>query len=251
VREKVMLQITAETSKAAQEQLFLRIQNWMKMLLENDEYRDWKNRQIKYHLLFALDQDKTLEDVGDFSFDPAFEKEMSLSTLGLVKQCEYYFRRFAFRDLPVSRHEHLATCCELFASRVYQFESYWKKHIKQVERRAKPTVTYARQLQKVFKENLDPILTMRNRVHHDQPYSDIEINALSMGELLTMFDDDIGWEVASRPIYRRIANDWVRKVRFTSDQLDIFVGATATIMLETCNFLAAADEPQSHTVEDK
>lgn len=122
-----MLQITAESSKAAQDQLLPRIQNWMRTLLENDDYRHWKNRQIKYHLLYALDQDETLEEVGDFSFDPAFEKEISLvsgyfqilSTLGLVKQCEYYFRRFAFRDLPVSRHEHLATCCELFASRVY------------------------------------------------------------------------------------------------------------------------------------
>lgn len=229
----------------AQEELFARIQLWMKKLLENDEYRDWKNRQIKYQLLYALDHDETLEDIGDFSFDPAFEKEIALingyfrilKTLQLVKQCEYYFRRFAFRNLPVSRHEHLATCCELFASRVYQFESYWKKHLKQIERKAKPAVAYASQLEKIFREKLDPILIMRNQVHHDQPYSDLEIEALSLGEILTLFDDEIGWNVASRPIYRRIVSDWVRKVRFTHDQLDVFVGATATIMLESAEFL--------------
>jgi hypothetical protein len=240
-----MLSINAESSAKAQAQLFARIQNWMEKLLENDEYRAWKNQQIKNALLYTLDQNETLEDIGNFSFDPTFEKELALvtgyfrlkSTIRLVEQCEYYFRRYAFHDLPVSRHEHIATCCELFASRVYQFESYWRKHNKQVERKTKPKVSYSGPLEKTFRERLDAILKMRHQVHHDQPYSDIEIEALSTGELLTMFDKDIDWDVASRPTYRRIVNDWVRKVRSVADHLDVFLGATAIIMLETCSFL--------------
>jgi hypothetical protein len=50
-------------------------------------------------------------------------KEIALS----FKSCEHYFRRFPFKGLAVSRHEHLSNACELYFDRFYQSRARIKK----------------------------------------------------------------------------------------------------------------------------
>jgi hypothetical protein len=81
----------------------------------------------------GLSPDRTPEM---FEFPIAIARQHDVVTLYLqlmdnvlsVKSCECYFRRYPFRGLPVSRHEHLSNVCEMFFGCIYQCKERLKKY---------------------------------------------------------------------------------------------------------------------------
>ena len=77
--------------------------------------RDWQRQRINYTLNF---DDPIARSVGlckEFSFPPDIERAhkvimafLSLSdSVESLKEVEFYFRRYPFRGLPVTRHRHI------------------------------------------------------------------------------------------------------------------------------------------------
>jgi hypothetical protein len=236
----------AEQSEQAQKELFERTTTWMKLnLTDHKEFLEWKNRQMRDILLSGLLPDHEPEFLEDFVFPKEIEIQLDLiqgymelqSTLLSIKQCEFYFRRYPFATLGISRDAHISTCCELLFSRVYQFKEKWLAHLKRLSRRTKPTKIPTAFFEKQFRTVFDGILAARNEIHHERAYSDIQIKALGMGDLLALADSELNWTKVSQASYRQITNRWVKQVRSISKQIEVFAGFTAYLMLERCDFL--------------
>ena len=108
---------------------------WTKKLDEIQGWREWKRQQL--HATLAVDDpwpgdEKT--KLGDFRLPEETDREHAvvMSFYGLVtslsslRDCQYYFRRFPFRGLPVSQHDHLRYTCEMYFGRFYEFKERMK-----------------------------------------------------------------------------------------------------------------------------
>lgn len=249
-----LLVITPESSREAQDRLQKRLTLWLHDLLEYPGYKEFKNEQLRGTLLAGLLPGEPSYHLSDFRFSPEIEKHHPLvagyyellTTIISVRECEYYFRKYPFRNKNVSREAHLRTCCELFLSRIFQFRERWLAHLTRLDRRTNPKGLPLKALRDEFENRFSSILEARHKIHHEEAYDDIELKALGVGDLLSYGDDHFGWLRVSQGRYRQIRNDWVRRVREAAQQLDLFVGVTASLMLERCQFLPIEEERDLH-----
>jgi len=247
--------INADGSKKAQELLQRRLLLWLRKLLAYEGYTEWKNKQIQQTLLAGLIPATELEPLADFRFSEEIEREHPLvagyyavlSSVMSVRECEFYFRRYPFGGKNVSREAHLRTCCELFFSRVYQFETRWLRHLTQLSRRTKPKGLPIELLKAEFRSRFEEIRSVRHQIHHEDEYSDIQLKAVGLGDLLSIGDQQFEWLKMSQLSYRQITKDWIARVHSAADQLDLFVGVTATLMLARCEFLPTETEDGTAT----
>src|SRR3982074_3077021 len=112
-----------------------RISKWIDTIL-TPEFKAYKGKQIGYVLADELEHELGLiEPVGDFVFDKDVEAQHKLvmSFLYLhdsgrvLSQCQYYFRRYPFRNLPVMRDDHARNMCEFYFSNIYVARERLKK----------------------------------------------------------------------------------------------------------------------------
>lgn len=92
-----------------------------------DTVPGWREARVS-NLVAAMDLDGMLseptENIRPIELPPEMDLQHAVVTRYLelcdlvlsVKSCEYYFRRFPFNGLPVTRHEHLSNVCELYFS---------------------------------------------------------------------------------------------------------------------------------------
>jgi len=237
--------VTHESSEQAQRQLQDRISAWLMELLEFPGYREWKNEQIVRTLLEGHLLNIDQAPFPDFEFPKEIEQYIDivqgyhaiLSTLFNVRECEFYFKKYPFAGRNVSREAHLRTCCELFLSRVYQFRERLLRQLKRLDRRTKPKGIPVRQIQQAFDERFGNYLAERNKVHHEEEYTDVQLKAIGIGDLLSIADDSPHWFKIPQGNYLKIRREWVKKVETAATHLDIFVGLVAVLMLKRCDFL--------------
>ena len=154
------------------------------------------------------------------------------SVLDSLKQCEYYFRRYPFSDLPVSRTEHLRNICEMYFDRIYQFKERLKitinllKDLRQIESDEKYGT-----LIKAFEKALAWELRQRNATHHTRRF---EYDAISQLGLIDLLQRSEMAKVLpkSSGIYRQEANKWVKRVRSRVHPLESVIELTGQYVLE-------------------
>ena len=121
---------TAQMTKA--------IIEWMKRHQDYPEWREWRRAKIKYTLFFdEIASIETEESEDEFKFPEDIEKERLLiirylglkQTIESLRECEYYYRRFPFRGLPVTRSNHITNVCEMYFSRCYEFKQRLKEYL--------------------------------------------------------------------------------------------------------------------------
>ena len=114
------------------------IQAWMIDLNNYPGWRAWKRQQLGHTLYFddpipwRADKIET-----EFKFSDELQKQhdIIMQYLGLeeaiqsLKECQFYFRRYPFRGLPVSRHSHITNICEMYFSRFYELKERLKKYL--------------------------------------------------------------------------------------------------------------------------
>lgn len=152
---------------SSRETLHLAIGVWMREL---DTYPGWKAwRKGRFAITLY---DKHIPHTGDphrpseFVFSPELDQQHDLVTqyLGIeqavfaLRDCEYYFRRFPFRGLPVHKHTHLTYMCEMFFNRFYELKERIKRYLNAL---AKLALNHKR-----FEKEFDQELRERNGVHH-------------------------------------------------------------------------------------
>ncbi|VVD87221.1 hypothetical protein PAN31108_01439 [Pandoraea anhela] len=155
-----------------------------------------------------------------------------------IKACEYYFRRFPFRDLPVTRHEHLSNVCELYFSRIYQFKERLKYLVDAVDvLMPKHGIQFGQFINRFAKE-FDQEIRERNQIHHFERFSDLNIERVYLAGMHDLVYPKKGWKASQRAHYRKVAKDWVQRVRSRGARLDDFLEAVAEVLLRCCPFLA-------------
>ena len=87
----------------------------MDKLRQLPDWREWKRKAIAKAAWYDDLLPGELDDIGDFKFPAEIERqhELVMSYLALSRSrqalddLEYYFRRYPFSKLPISKDEHL------------------------------------------------------------------------------------------------------------------------------------------------
>ncbi len=191
-------------------------------------------------------QAEVLED--EFTFSDEIEKQHRIIvqylelqvTIDSIKECEFYFRRYPFRGLPIARHHHITNVCEMYFGRFYEFKERLKRYFN-----AMAAVTPNHQLDfgslvKYFAKVFDQELRARNRVHHHRRFEDVAIDRVFLTHSVSTTHEIKSWKKQHLAAYRKLAKEWVQRVRQRGQILDEFLEAVAAVTLANCSFLRAS-----------
>lgn len=148
-----------------------------------------------------------------------------------VRSVEYYFRRYRFTGLPVTRSDHLRSCCEMYFDRLVQFRDRMKTTLS-AARRVNPDYDFKiGRIIKAYDRIFDWEIRQRNRVHHKERYDDQYIDQLGLIQILEVGMPVIKEVFSSRGIHRKAVNLWVRKVRDGAEALNRFLEELSGLIL--------------------
>lgn len=231
----------------ARDQMVRATVTWISEINDYPGWRDWKRRQIG-HTLNHDDPSQTSEDKEEvefrFSNDIQKKHDIVLGYLALcdiadaVKQCEYYFRRYPFRGLPVSRHNHIRNVCEMYFGRFYEFRTRLKEHLNAIQRVTPTTnltvASYLKEFDREFKQEIRE----RNLIHHHRRFDDTAIDHVLLTDIMADSHTVGFWERHHITVYRRIAKEWARRARRRGQCLDVFLEGIAHASISNCEFLS-------------
>ncbi|WP_193174146.1 hypothetical protein [Oricola nitratireducens] len=206
-------------------------------------WREWRGKKLKYTLFFddIIRRDyKELEE--GFQFPEDIEKKhkivicfLSLAdSVSALKDCEYYFRRYPFHGLPVSRQRHLVHMCEMYFGRFYEIRERIKSVLNAVNDCMQDKNLDIGKFIKLYDKVFSAELRARNRAHHHERFDDLETSRLFIVETASGKLKDIS-EKAARDEYRRVTRQWSKRVQKKSKQMDRFLEAVAQAIIENCD----------------
>ena len=216
-----------------------RIFAWTDSMLEYPGFQEWQRERLKRTLFFdEFDHD---DDFVDFQADPSTTKSQDfciaylelISSAQAIRDCEYYFRRYPFDDLPITHHDHISYICDMFFSRIYQFREKLKRCLN-IAKQVTSLKFDAGKVIKAFDRTFDAELRERNSVHHHTRYDDIEIQKLSLANMMAFARDDKPWKWYRQRTYRQISRDWVKRVQSRARLIYQFLEEVSRA-LDTCS----------------
>ena len=220
---------------------------WMKKLDDVPGWQAW-NRQ-KLHATLAVDDpwpgDEKIQ-LNHFRLPDPIDREHAvvMSYYGLVtslsslRDCEYYFRRYPFRGLPVNHHDHLRYTCEMYFGRFYEFSERMKVASAAVHAALPGTTVPFGDLIKHFAKRFKPELKERNSVHHNDRFEDIRIDNIGIIFMAAAGKDEpLHLKRRMQNSYREATREWAERVRRRSKDVEQYLEAVATLMLGHCAFL--------------
>lgn len=232
--------------KSKQSELMDAISIWMKALDTYPGFREWQRKKVAAVLSlvegFPLRDDAFPEE---FKFTAEIDRqhEAIVAYLNLaqsfhtLQQCEYYFRRYPFADLPVSKEDHIRNMCEMYFNRFYEFKERLKRCLNAVDATIEGTINTGPVLKK-FAKDFDQELRARNSIHHHERFDDGAIQGIGVA-LMMGYSNKVGpgWrDVASRG-YRRSSAEWAARVKRRSKMVETYLEAVAGAMLDMCLYL--------------
>lgn len=220
---------------------------WIDKLSDIPGWRAWKDQSLANAVWLNDDLPSMTKDIGDWVFEGATDREHAIvtsyysliSTVTSLKDCEYYFRRYPFKGLPVSKDEHLRYVCEMYFGRFYEFSERLKKCGDMVQAHCgrHSSVIFGK-LIKSFKSDFDEEIRERHHVHHHDRFEDIRLHNLSLTQHAFIDHDlSLAWKRAHAVAYRKMVREMVERVRTKSDMMDGYLNAVATVLLAECAFL--------------
>jgi hypothetical protein len=222
------------------------VRAWMINLNDYPGWREWKRRKI-VKALSSDDPFPSTEELGDFIFSEEVEAEHAIvlqylgleESVGLIKECEYYFRRYPFRGLPVTPNSHMTNVCEMYFNRFYEFRERAKKFFKAVGAVAPLANLKTGAFIKAFDKQFDQELRARNSIHHHCRFEDIAIDRIFLTGLIAKKLERKGLEHEHLAVYRKASREWVKRVRQQGAKMDEILEAIAAVTLANCSFLSA------------
>ncbi len=229
--------------ETAREQMIGAVDSWLKTLDLQQGRKEFQRKKMRRTLLFDEPIAKFDNPEYIFKFSSKEEEqrhEIIVRYLELesrilsLKECEYYFRRFPFRGLPVTKYSHLTNVCEMYFSRFYEFKERLKEYFKAVE-----IVTPNHHLDigkfiKLFSKTFKSELRERNIIHHHEGFAELSISRLFLMESIMIKNSNKREHITE---YRKLTKEWVLRVQKNGKKLDQFLEAVAKVTLENCDFL--------------
>ena len=190
----------------------------------------------------------------EFKLPPEIDREHDLimrfytlvTSLQSLRDCEYYFRRYPFRGLPVFHHDHLRYICEMYFSRFYEFSERLKKMGNTINANLPDGQTVdIGALIKAFKKQFDRELRARNDVHHHDSFSDIRFDNIALLSAVNVREKKKHIDDRLRNSYRDATREWSRRVRIRSDLVEKYLDCVALMILDNCMFLTSGTDDAS------
>jgi hypothetical protein len=220
------------------------IRSWMIALNNFPGWTDWVRRRVAFTL---LDEDirtklpKTAIEM-EFVFPPTLNKQHAvvlqymglLQTVETLKECEYYFRRYPFRGLPISRANHITNVCEMYFARFYELKERLKNYFEAVKVVSPNHRLEIGKFIRLYEREFDHELRERHNVHHRSRFEDAAIDRVFLVDTTNDGRDDQEHSIR----YRKLTKEWVNRVRRRAARVDVFMEAVADATLRTCSFLA-------------
>jgi hypothetical protein len=223
------------------------IRRWMIDLEAYPGWKEWRRGKFGHTLYFDdLSPSSSNAREAEFKFSDEIEREHELviqylglqDTINSLKECEFYFRRYPFRGLPVSRHNHITNVCEMYFGRFYEFKERLKNYLGALGAVSPGHALDIGAFIKLFEKVFDQELRVRNRIHHRHRFEDIAIDRVFLTQALAAGEEDKGWRNEHLAAYRKLTNEWVGRVRRRGKKMDEFLEAVAHASLESCPFLS-------------
>jgi hypothetical protein len=223
-------------------QLHQNIAKWIEANLNTPEFHTFKQKEIGLTL-----SDDLGEGLEAFVLLPTLTKEHSVITAfhGVhraqrsLSQCEYYFRRFPFRGLAISRDEHFQNVCEFYFSIFYIMRCRIKITLNNLMVACPNSKLNVKHFLRQFDKEFDYELRARNRVQHHESFEDTNINRISITGILSdseEFESSI-WQWRHRATYRKFSKEWSQRARHRALRMQVFVEAVALGILTGAAFL--------------
>jgi hypothetical protein len=214
-------------------------------------WKEWKGKALAQTLNFdepyPLPSDK-IQDNFRFSSEIERQHAVVIQYLGLVqtiqtlKDCEFYFRRYPFRGLPMSRSTHVTNVCEMYFGRFYEFKERIKKFFEAVKAVSPQHGLDIARFIKLYEKEFDQELRTRHRVHHNSRFEDIAIDRVFLTESMAADPKQFGWKRRHLADYRTVTKQWILRVRQRGARLDEFMEAIAGSVIASCPFISRAPE---------
>ncbi|MCX5513266.1 hypothetical protein C3941_00690 [Kaistia algarum] len=228
------------------------VQNWMSKLENEPGWKEWRRKRFSRTLYFddPFPSDaKSFE--ADFVFSEKIEKQHAVilqyldlqRTIFSLKECEYYFRRYPFRGLPVTRDSHVTNVCEMYFSRFYEFKERMKKYFEAIKAVEPNHGAEFGKFIKHFADEFDQELRARNDVNHRSRFEDIAIDRVFLTGSISRNNDQRGWAREHLVAYRKLVREWSQRVRMRGLKMDEFLEAIAKATLSICTFLETSQPP--------
>ena len=220
------------------ERIFASIRGLMVELDSTPGWKEWRRAKVAYTLRHDEPDAAKWRDLvpEEFMFPPDLEKRHAVliaylelaEGVGALKDCEFYFRRFPFRGLPLSRKTHLTYACEMFFNRFYEIRSRIKNALNSVNVLIAPRKVDVGAFLKLYDKTFDAELRARNSTHHHDRFADVTIDRLFLTETVGLAEDaSPSLRNAQRQEYRALAKWWVDRVRKKSKTMQQFLDAVA------------------------
>ncbi len=245
---KVLIEIDS-SNRSAFDEAFEAILKWIDALKDYPGFKEWKTKQLAATLNYGdpmfMHVDNTVEM---FEFPPHILKQHDAVTAFFalhtswqaIADTEFYFRRYPFRNLPISMDTHLRYTCESYFSRIYEFSERMKRCLNALNEVISGKIDVGRII-KAFAAEFKQELKERNLIHHQNNFKEIMIEKIMLTGLMAIGDKkwgDRGWKAEQRSTYRLASQEWAARVRKRSSRARVYLNAISVVVIEQCNFLS-------------
>lgn len=151
-----------------------------------------------------------------------------------LDQCKNYFKKYLFKDIAVSRSDHLRNICEMYFDRIVQFRDRMKDFLNCIKKVSDFTSIEVKEILKIFDKNFRWEIRCRNFTHHHGRFNYLAIERLSFYEIIS-YDQDI--EIAPYKVrtYRKEVKVWIERVERSAEFLRQILDKIAYIILNRSN----------------
>lgn len=237
---------SSHEAQASTKEAWQVINKFMTFLLTDPAFEHFQSQKVA--LTFYIDDPINLRsespETAEFHFSSSVAKEHDVvmaflylsESIQSLAECEYYFRRFPFRDLPIDRHKHLRHMCEMYFSRFYEIRERIKKVLNLMNILNGSKSIQVGKFLKVFDKIFEDEIKERNSIHHHKSFDDLGIDKVFLTPVLSGIRESDGMLSEHKSSYRREVNRWVSRVKKKSLLMYSILDAVAKVLVERCKF---------------
>jgi len=222
------------------------IGQWLKKIDQYPGWRKFQNNKIGY--TFWDDWPISKDNVPvEFNFPDEIEKQREVvvsylslsSSLIALKDVEYYFRRYPFHSLPITKHAHLRYICEMYFNRFYEFLERIKTCLNLVNLSINNRELDVGMLLKTFDKEFDQEIRARHSINHRDRFEDLVIDQIAILGIIGHKKSDSRWTLEYETQYRKASREWAERVKKRAVFVENFQETIAQAVFENCSYLNA------------
>ena len=217
------------------------IGRWLSTTRNNPEDWDFTRKRIRYTFADSYDN---VSNPGELILTPEVSAQNNLilgflellQSLSVMEQTEFYFRRYPFHGLPITKHDHMRNICEMYFGAVYTIRCKIKIVLNHLKTFLPSTDIRVADFIKAFDREFDLEIRARGQAVHRESFDEVGLSRLL---LTSMMDDSeqTGTNCRQNYEFREFQKRWSKRVRLKSRIAKQFVEEVASAILENSGFL--------------